>query len=333
MPELRRDPIIGHWVIVQTERVRRPADFHRPAGPAQPGPCAFCAGEEHQTPPELLAFRSGEDPERNGADWRVRVVPSRFPALRVEGDLGRRGHGLYDVTNGIGAHEVVIESPAHDATLASLPLPALEEVIAAWRERILDLRRDARFRSVLMVRSHRTASDGARTHPHSVILATPMLPLAVSEELTQARAYFDYRERCPFCDVLYQELADGARVVAASDHVVAFTPFAGRLPFEVWILPRQHAATFERSSEAVRHDVARVLRTVARKLERTLADPPFTLVLHTAPAGETDSPYYHWHLELRPAVGPASGTVDQAGFNVNVMPPEDAARYLRDVAD
>lgn len=324
---------MGQWVIVQTERVRRPADFHRPAPAPSTGPCAFCAGEEHQTPPELFAVRSGPEPERDGPGWRVRVVPSRFPALRVEGDLGRRGHGLYDVTNGIGAHEVVVEAPEHDRTLASLPLPALEEVVAAWRERIVDLRRDARFRSILVVRSHRTATGGVRAHPHSVLLATPMLPLAISEELSQARAYYDYRERCPFCDVLYQELADGTRLVAASDHVVAFTPFAGRLPFEVWILPRRHGATFERSTDAVRRDVACVLRIVARKLERVLADPPFTLVLHTAPAGETDSPYYHWHLELRPAVGPASGSVDEAGFHVNVMPPEDAARYLRDVPD
>lgn len=333
MPELRRDPIVGHWVIVQTERVRRPADFRQPRLEARPGSCLYCAGREHETPPELLAVRDGGSDTRDAPGWRVRVVPSKFPTLRVEGELGRRGHGLYDMTNGVGAHEVVVESPDHHHSLATLPLPVLEEVVGAWRDRILDLRRDARFRSILMVRAHRTAADVAQGHPHSVLLATPMLPLVVTEELAQARAYYEYRERCPFCDVLQQELDEEARLVTAGEHVVAFAPFAARAPFETWLLPRRHAASFERSSPAVLQDLARVLRTVLRKLARVLDDPPFALVLHTAPAGETESAYYHWHLELVPALARGPGIVEGGGFHVNLMPPEDGARYLRDSPD
>lgn len=332
MPELRRDPIVGQWVIVQTERVRRPADFRPPRTDGAPGPCLYCGGHEHETPPELLAVREGAHAKRDTPGWRVRVVPSKFPTLRVEGDLGRRGHGLYDLSNGVGAHEVVVESPDHGASLATLPPDAVEAVIGTWRDRMLDLRRDTRFRSIVVVRRHRTGADVARGHPHSVVLATPMLPLIVSEELAQARAYYEYRERCPFCDVLQQELDEEARLVAAGEQVVAFAPFAARVPFETWFMPRRHGASFERSDPAVLTDLARVLHVVLRKLAATLDDPPFTLVLHTAPAGEMESVYYHWHVELVPALAQGPAVVEAGGFALNALPPEDAARYLRDCA-
>jgi UDPglucose--hexose-1-phosphate uridylyltransferase len=260
----------------------------------------------------------------------VRVVPSRFPALRVEGDLERRGEGLYDLMNGRGAHEIVIESPDHDQTLATLPPARVEDVVRAYRARILDLRRDERLRSVLVFRNHGLDGGAVPEHPHSQILATPVVPLAVGDELHNCRAYYGYRERCLLCDMLRQELDQGVRVVAESPNVVAFAPFAARFPFETWCLPRRHAAAFETADDAVLRDLAAVLRAVLRKLDRALADPPYTFVLHSAPFGDGESPSYHWHIEIHPALAGRSHSEWGTDFHLNPMPPEDAARILRD---
>jgi UDPglucose--hexose-1-phosphate uridylyltransferase len=329
MPELRKDPLLGRWVIIGTERVRRPADFATPPRRRR-GPCILCAGHERETPPEVLLYR--DRPE--GGAWRVRVVPSRFPALRVEGDLERRGHGLYDLMNGIGAHEVVIESPRHDDALADLPVAAIEDVVRAWRDRILDLKRDQRFRSIVVFKAHRVADRGAAgDHAQSQLLATPIPSQALNDELHHARAYHDYRERCLFCDILHQEAEERARVVLETEHVLAFAPFAARVPFETWLVPRRHAPAFEHGSAAELRDLARGLRGVLRGLDRTLGDPPFEFLLHSAPFADTESPYYHWHLEVTPRLPSLDGTDRGSGFAVNPMPPEDAARLLREVLD
>lgn len=328
MPELRKDPIIGRWVIIGTERVRRPADFRVQRAPRRGDSCLFCAGREAETPPELLATRDAP-----GAPWRVRVVPARFPALRVEGELERRGHGLYDLMNGIGAHEVIVESPNHDDTLATLPASHVEDVVRAWRDRIVDLKRDQRFRSILVFQSHGVEAGAAVDHAHTQLLATPTPPQRLGDELHHARAYHDYRERCLFCDILHQETDERTRIVMETEHVVAFAPFAARFPFEVWILPRRHVPGFENTGPAELRDVARVLRGVLRKLDAALDAPPWNLVVHSAPFGDAESPFYHWHIEVTPRVHYASNIGWGGGFHVNPMPPEDAARFLRDVPD
>jgi UDPglucose--hexose-1-phosphate uridylyltransferase len=328
MPELRKDPLLGRWVVIGTERVRRPADFRTPHRPRR-GPCVLCAGHERETPPEVLLCR-----DRDDGDWRVRVVPSKFPALRVEGDLERRGHGLYDLMNGIGAHEVVIESPRHDDSLARLPIANVEEVVRAWRDRIADLKRDQRFRSIVVFKAHDTDGGGAAgEHPHSQLLATPVPSQALTDELHHARAYHDYRERCLFCDIVHQEVEERSRLVLEADHVLAFAPFAARAPFETWIVPRRHAPAFEHGSAAELRDLARTLRDVLRRLDRALDDPPFEFVLHSVPFTEPESPYFHWHLEITPRLPSLAGADRGSGFPVNPVPPEDAARVLRDAVE
>ena len=331
MPELRKDPIAGRWVIIATERVRRPSDFAAPRHPRRGGPCRLCAGHEEETPPEVLAYRDPHDAPPNSPGWRVRVVPNKFPALRIEGELDRRGVGLYDLMNGVGAHEVIIESPDHDRALSVLPAHAVAEVMLAYRERIADLKGDERFRSVIVFKNHGFEAGASLEHPHSQLIATPVVPLALTDEIHSARSYHDYRERCLFCDILAQELEGGARVVAESGRVVAFAPFASRVPFETWLLPRRHAAAFERADEVDLHDLAAVLRTVLRKLDRAVGDPPFNLLLHSAPFGTGESPSYHWHFELMPNLTGISGFELGSGFHINPLPPEDAARILRDL--
>src|SRR5438477_1235965 len=331
MPELRKDPIVGRWVIIATERVRQPSDFpRRDAPPAAPGPCALCPGHEAETPPEVLAYRDAPDAARDGGDWRVRVIPNKFPALRIEGDLDRHGHGVYDVMNGIGAHEVIVESPHHDRGLGRLPPAAVLDVLRAYRDRIRDLARDERFRSVLVFKNHGAEAGATLAHPHSQLIATPAVPVTVVDELHGARAYHDYRERCLFCDIIRQEIEERSRVIIDGERVVAFAPFAPRLPFEAWVVPRRHSAAFERIEDDDLAELAAVLGGVLSRLDRALDDPPYNLMLHSAPFGGGDSPSYHWHLEIVPKLVGVAGFELGSGFHINPVPPEDAARLLRD---
>jgi UDPglucose--hexose-1-phosphate uridylyltransferase len=327
VPELRKDPVTGLWVIVGTERPCVPADLRAEPPAADVGPCPFCAGHEHETPPEVLAYRPGSDAGENGPGWRVRVVPNKFPALRIEGDIERRGHGLYDLMNGVGAHELVIESPRHDDDLTRLSLAAVEDVVHAFQERMNDLRRDARFRAIVAFKP--TLGGPGRGHPHSEVLATPTVPPDLQRELGHARSYFEYRERCLFCDILSQELDEGTRIVVESDHVVALAPFASPAPFAVWLLPRRHLPGYESVHLAERRDLARVLRTVLQRLRALLARTPIAFVLHSAPFGVGDVGHFHWHVEVLPRTTAAGRSADGSGFPVNPLPPEDAAQMLR----
>ncbi len=329
MPELRKDPVTAQWVIVRTERPHRPEDFRPPRMARDPGPCVFCEGHEDETPPELWAHRASGDGVANGPGWRVRVVPNRFPTLRVEGDLERRGHGLYDVMNGVGAHELVIESARHGDTLATVPLATVEEVLHAYQARMTDLGRDTRFRSVVVFKAPRDGTGPALDHPVSQLLATPTVPPDLSHELLHARGYFDYRERCLFCDILQQEGDERTRLVAESDHVVALVPFAARTPFETWLLPRRHLASYQHVTRAERRDLGRVLQGVLQRMHALLADTDVAFVLHSAPFADGDVPFFHWHLELTPAAAFPGLPAHGIGFPVNPLLPEDAAQFLR----
>src|SRR5213593_2631683 len=242
MPELRRDPIVGRWVIISTERAQRPTDFRQVAPPLPAKPlCPLCPGNEAQTPPEILAYRAtGGAPNTSG--WSLRVVSNKFPALQIEGDLGREGVGLYDRMNGVGAHEVIIESPDHKTTLASLSEKQLEDVFWAYRDRILDLRKDGRLRYILIFKNHGAAAGATLEHTHSQLIALPIVPDFIREELDGARRHYTDKERCVFCDIVRQELAVRHRVVADNADIVALAPYAPRFAFETWLLPKRHAS-------------------------------------------------------------------------------------------
>jgi UDPglucose--hexose-1-phosphate uridylyltransferase len=339
MPELRHDPIQKRWVIIATERSRPPDPPAHP--PDLDGAlCPFCEGNEHKTPPEIIALRpGGSAPNQPG--WQVRVVPNKFPALRIEGDLERRAAGIYDRMNGVGAHEVIIETPRHDLHLADMPVEQVARVIWTYRERLVDLLRDARFKYVLVFKNHGLAAGASLAHPHTQVIATPVTPLTLSGELQSAKEHFHHKERCLFCDILAQELESGERIVAGSGPLVAFAPFASRFPFEVSIMPRQHHASFaEISDEAIGH-LAATLRDVLRRMKRALNDPPFNFLIHTIPNvkapprrshyWETIELDYHWHLELMPRLTRIAGFEWGTGFYINPTAPEHAAKYLREI--
>jgi len=328
MPELRKDPVIGRWVIIATERAKRPSDFHLTKVEQRGGFCPFCPGNESSTPPEVLAYRPGPA-QPNGPGWTLRVVPNRFPALMIEGGLHREGDGIYDKMSGIGAHEVIIEGPDHRSSLVSLSEKEVEDILWAWRDRIVDLRRDTRFRYVLIFKNHGEAAGASLEHSHSQLIALPIVPRRVRDEMEGAKRHFDSKERCIFCDILRQEKKDHVRIVYENEEMLVVAPWAPRSPFETWILPKGHLSNFEDGKKSDFRGLANALRSTLRRLDAALDSPPYNFILHTAPLHERALPYYHWHIEIVPTLTKVAGFEWGSGFYINPTPPEEAAEFLR----
>ena len=330
MSELRKDPVTGRWVIISTERRKRPGDFRLESVEIAPDDsCPFCEGHEGMTPGELLAWRGNGSPA-NGPGWTLRVIPNQFPVLRVEGTLDRQGEGLFDKMNGIGAHEVVIESPRHGDTLATLDAGAVEQVLWACRERVQDLKRDRRFRYMIIFKNHGAAAGASLDHSHTQLIALPIVPREVRDEVDGAKAHFTAKERCVFCDIVRQETHDAKRLIAENADMVAIAPYAPRFPFETWMLPKRHQSHFE---DAPRHEyaaLARLLGDILRRMNRALRNPPYNLLIHSAPLAEPAADYYHWHVEIIPTLTKVAGFEWATGFYLNPTSPEEAAEVLRD---
>jgi len=331
VPELRKDPIVGRWVIISTDRAKRPYDFQRTSAPAKPGSCAFCAGNESKTPPEILAFRpSGEGMHRDGPGWTVRVVPNKFPALGIEGMLNRQGEGMYDRMNGVGAHEVIIESPEHACSMSSISEHHFEEILWACRDRILDLKRDRRFKYIAIFKNHGVQAGASMEHPHAQLIALPIVPKHAVEEMAGARQYYLMKERCIFCDIIRQDLENPARLVEEGEETVTLAPFAPRFPFETWILPKNHESCFEDSSTKVMASLARSMKRLLMKADIVLDKPAYNFVLHSTPVQDGGNEFYHWHIEFMPKLTKTAGFEWGTGFYINPTPPEEAAKFLRE---
>jgi len=331
MPELRRDPIVGRWVIIATERAGRPSDFVHPTVRPPNGLCPFCPGQEDKTPREVYVQGRPPTQSPNGPGWRVRVVPNRFPALKIEGDLDRKAEGIYDVMNGVGAHEVVIETADHPRQMKDLSDLEITEVLFAFKARILDLRNDPRFRYILLFKNQGQQAGASMDHAHSQLIALPVTPRQVQDEIDGARRHYEHRERCIFCDLVAQERKDRSRLVYENEEFVVFAPWAPRSPFETWIVPKRHESNFEAEPKERLGQCAQALRSTLRRLAAGLGDPPFNFILHSNPVRDAPSQSYHWHIELMPALSQVAGFEWGSGFHINPVPPEEAAEFLRKV--
>lgn len=338
MPELRRGPTNSRWVIVAPERAKRPSDFearHVERNEQQSPNCVFCAGNEHQTPPEVHRV-----PSANG--WYVRVVPNKFPALRDYEELGREAvAGFYDRMNGEGAHEVVIETPEHDRELSDLPVDQVERIIDTYIARLKALMENPRFRYILLFKNHGKEAGASLLHPHSQIIATPIVPQEVRESLQSARAYYEHKERCLFCDLMLSEIRSGERIVEENESYVVWAPYDSRFPFELVLYPKAHSHDFTTLTEGQRRGLAETLKRTLKRLMTLLGDVPYNLVLKTTPnpvprPGKpeywTTLPYdYHWRIAVLPRLTRVAGFEWGTGVYINPMPPEHAAKYLREV--
>lgn len=338
MSQLRKDAVVDRWVIIATERGHRPSDFRIEPSRRDEASCPLCEGSESYTPPEIWASRP-EGSQPNGPGWEVRVVPNKFPALTIEGTPERRGVGMYDMMDGIGAHEVIIETPDHHQDIPDSDDEQFVKVLTAYRERILDLRQDERLRYVLVFRNRGEVAGASLSHPHSQLIALGITPARVKAKLTSARRYYREKERCIFCDIIAQELDTQERVVFESPGFVVLSPFAARFPFELSVFPKRHTHDFCLMDEQEIHGLAGLMKQVLERLRESLGDPPYNYVLHTSPnvvprAGRPDywgtlSLDYHWHLEIYPRLTRMAGFEWGTGFYINPVAPEEAARILK----
>lgn len=331
MPELRKDPILNRWVIIATERAKRPSDYKRKdEEEVKPtNHCPLCPGNESLTPPEVSAYREpGTNPDEPG--WWVRVVPNKFPALNFEGDPQRAGMGIYDMMNGVGVHEVVVETTEHVASIGLMAERQIEEFLWVYRDRMLALHADSRLKYVLVFKNYGKAAGASLEHPHAQLIATPIIPKRVSEEIEGARQYYTLKERCIYCDIVKQELAGGERVVLENNSFIAFAPYAARFPFETWIVPKKHEASFTYVDKNQVMDLAILLKETLKRIYKALQDPPFNYVLHTAPIIDGCKSFFHWHIEIMPRLTQVAGFEWGTGMYINPTPPEEAGKALRD---
>jgi len=328
---------VNRWVIVASERSKRPNDFIKPEVKEWDILCPFCEGNENQTPPEIYAARS-QGSGANKPGWDLRVVPSLYPILLIDGQLDRRGDGVYDIMNGVGAHEIVIETPKHVKSMADLEVADILRVLKTYVLRVNDLKNDPRLKYVLIFKNYGYMAGASRIlHSRSQLIATPVTPKRIKEELAGAKDYFYRRNRCVFCDILRFELEDGKRIIHDTGGFVALSPYASRFPFEILIIPKKHSCDFPNTDEAKLEELSKALKIVLSKLKNGVNDPPYNMVIHTAPFRRTKKAGYwttveedyHWHIEIMPRLTGVAGFEWGTGAYINTVTPEDATEYLK----
>lgn len=337
MHELRKDILLGRWVAILSNS-RAPAEYSLSDEEKNTEDnCALCANHEHETPAEITSIRKPST-RKNTPGWWVRAIPSFHPLFQIEGELGRRGVGIYDMMNSIGAHEILIESPEHNRRPEDFGIEQMIRVITLYRDRVADLHKDARLRYVLIYKDSGKEAGAIFSHPVSYLMATPVIPRTVKDELDNAKQYYSYKERCIFCDIMSEELRVGERVILETRHFVAFCPYAGQFPFESWIVPKRHCCAFHEITDDEIEDMGLILMSVLQKLRKVFNNPPFNYYIHTAPNmvprrghWHTLGEDFHWHLELIPRLVRTSGFEWGSGFYVLYTSPENAAKYLREV--
>jgi len=330
MPEIRSNPITGDWVIIATERARRPEEFTRAAVrrqlPARDPECPFCPGNEHRTPEEQFRV-----PGPDGG-WLVRAVPNRFAALTPEGDAGRHVNGFRTCLDGVGLHEVIVETPAHDASPAALPVAHVERVLEAYRHRLRAFYKDRRIEHVIVFKNHGEAAGTSLVHPHSQIVGMPVLPNQLRARLEEAMRHWGNFGECLYCRTLREELREGVRVVAQNGSFAAFVPYAALSPFHVWVFPRHHSAYFGDVTDGQLAELAALLREVLARIGVALNDPDYNYVLRSLSPQEGALKYFHWYISLVPRVTKAAGFELGTGMFINTALPEASAEFLRRVA-
>jgi UDPglucose--hexose-1-phosphate uridylyltransferase len=333
MPELRQNAATKEWVIIATERARRPEEMG--SGVASPSEeerkqCPFCPGHENMTPPEIASYRSyGTRP--NSPGWWVRIIPNKYAALLPEGNLERsRAEDFFLYMEGVGEHEVLIEAPDHDKTIATLPQKQVEEIFLAYRERYKNLSQDPRFEMVIVFKNHGVAAGTSLRHPHSQLIATPITPMHIRHRIDEAMRFFDDNGSCVYCVMLEKEKKIGERMVLETDNYAVFEPFASRSPFETWILPKKHNSTFDNITPEGCKELAYAMRQTLAKIYKSLNNPDYNYMVFSSPCHERDLEYYHWHIKIFPRVAAVAGFELGSGIYINTVIPESAAKFLRE---
>ena len=333
MPELRQNPATKEWVIIATERARRPEELGAgicPQPPNEKEHCPFCSGNEHLTPPEVFSYRD-YGTAANTPGWWVRVIPNKFAALLPEGKRDRVKLDDYFLQmEGVGQHEVLVESPHHGDSLATMGQKQVEEIFLACRERYIALSQDPRFEMIIIFKNHGANAGTSLRHPHSQIVATPITPMHIRHRTEEAMRYFDDYGRCVYCEMIDKERAFKERVVMETDNFLVNEPFASRSPFETMVIPKRHASTFDSITPDQCKELGYIMRQTLRKIYKSLNNPDYNYMIISSPAHERNLEYYHWHIIIMPRVAAVAGFELGSGIYINTVIPEMAAKFLRE---
>lgn len=338
MNELRRDPMSGRWAIIEhNDKIDFKSLLSRKQHRKEDSKnCPFCEGNENLTEPEIYALRAPGKRE-NGPEWQVRVIPDLHPILQTRGAMDDRGYGIYDVLNAIGVHEVIVEHPHHSVSYPDFTVEHAQHIIEVMQKRTIEIKKDVRFRYVLIHKNYGEASAAITDHSHSHLLATPVTPRRVKTELDFAKEYYLYKERCIYCDMMYMELEKRERIILEDGDFLAVAPFPSRRPFEICILPEKHETFFEQNQN--QKQLAQMLITIMSKMSKLLKNPDYILTFHNGP--NTTAAYkrgywktihkdFHWHIELVPRLHSQTSFELGSGFSINPVAPEIAAKIYRD---
>ncbi len=330
MSELRLNPVTREWVIIAKERARRPHEFTKSytpvtgSLPAYLKGCPFCPGNEEMTPPEKFRI------EKDGR-WTLRVVPNKYAALSTEGEKIRKRDGVKHTISGVGRCEVIIESPLHNTSPAHLPLEQVEEIIKVYRERFLDAYKDPRVEHVIIFRNHGEGAGTSLMHPHSQLIATPVVPVQFRDRVNASMHYFDDTGNCLLCDIIETELKDRVRVIFETKCFVTFIPHAALSPFHTWIFPRRHCASFAGITEEEIGELAMHLKNILARLYKGLNDPDYNYVIRSSRPMDMENEYCHWYVSLVPRLTRTAGFELGTGMYINISVPEESAEFLKTV--
>jgi UDPglucose--hexose-1-phosphate uridylyltransferase len=332
MPEFRRDPITGRSVIIAAGRSKRPRQHGARNAQAHGELCPFCAGNEAMTPPEVWALREN-DSHGDKPGWTVRVVPNKYPALENHGALAAKKDAFYESLNGLGVHEVIIESPDHEINnMGALSIDQCTAILRAYRARMRALGDDSRWSYLLLYKNHGERAGATLEHVHSQLIALPVMPQSAADELNRTEKHYDSTGHCISCEIVQREVERGERLVSQSEKFIALCPFAPRFGYEAWILPKNHVAAFEQSTDEDIAALAQFLKDFILRLNRALDQPAFNYVICSKPPHQSATRYYHWRIEIMPQIARAAGFEWGSGMYMNAVAPEEAARLLRDAA-
>ena len=330
MSHLRQNVITKDWVIFATERAKRPHEFARslddipPELPIYKHNCPFCKGNENSSELESLRIE-----DQHG--WRVRIIPNKYPALSPNGDRIRHSEGIHRSITGVGYHEVLIEHPDHNVTIALMEINDVINILKAYRQRYNAISQDNRIESVIIFKNHGEGAGTSLEHPHSQITATPVVPSQIRYRMIEAISYFDDMGECLFCYTLRDELNAKERIILETEHFVAFTPYAALSPFHMWVFPRRHSSCFGGITELELADLAYTLKTVLAKLFYGLNNPAYNYTIRSIPTDDKQSDYFHWYLAIVPRLSKAAGFELGSGMYINTAIPEDSAKFLREL--
>ncbi|MEA3334459.1 MAG: galactose-1-phosphate uridylyltransferase [Chloroflexota bacterium] len=332
MSEIRQNMATKQWVIIASERAKRPEDFadwsrSRPMAdvPVYDPECPFCPGNEEGPEMEVLRLPEGE------SDWQLRVVKNKYPALNLDGQRVRQFDGVHRRISGVGYHEVVIETREHNTSLATQTIEEVSRTFQAFQMRGKEIALDDRIEHIIYFRNHGPHAGTSLVHPHSQIIGLPVVPFNVRSRMEEAQRYFDDTGICVYCAMLKDEVKSGQRVVVENEDYVAFLPYAALSPFHIWILPKEHQFSYLMVSPRAIDTLAEITRDVLGRLYVGLNDPDYNIVLRSAPAKVWYADYLHWYLSLIPRVTQSAGFELGSGMFINTALPEDSAEFLRSV--